>query len=272
MSLSYEEQQKLNKQLLDEITYTCYLRYSNETALEILTDLFNKGAVLTNSIPMNLLISVVMKNLPMLKLFDNHIDIHSLRSHNDNSLLHYVISRGNMDMLEYLLDRGCDIESANNEGQTPFLLACHIDIIKYLLRRGVNPFVKDKDRNSFDKHYDMFRNNRSIRGDRIKAKYALLRFLKLTLETQLGEFKTRAKVFRRYSKINKACYDSIFPILCSMKKAYTEYTAILNHKTEGPSEPHAIHIYKTIQTVEKQLHEWKSMDVMNTEFILGMFL
>jgi len=54
------------------------------------------------------------------KLMANNIDINMKSSENGNTLLHYSISYGNINMVKYLLKYGADKEIKNNDGQNAY--------------------------------------------------------------------------------------------------------------------------------------------------------
>ncbi|KAI6656875.1 Acyl-CoA-binding domain-containing protein 6-like [Oopsacas minuta] len=64
------------------------------------------------------------------------------------SPLHWACDRGNIQIVEYLLDMQVDINITTLEQQTPLHIASgcgHIDLVVLLLSRGANPKLKDED-------------------------------------------------------------------------------------------------------------------------------
>lgn len=63
-----------------------------------------------------------------------------------NGLLHYAVSKGNKDMVEYLLDEGLNPNKLNQFGNFPLSVAVykgHTDVVKLLLQRGAQTKVND---------------------------------------------------------------------------------------------------------------------------------
>jgi hypothetical protein len=59
--------------------------------------------------------------------------------------LHLFASRNNMDMVEFLLDHGANLEAQNRQGFTPLAFAVqgnHLKMTEYLLRRGADIHAK----------------------------------------------------------------------------------------------------------------------------------
>lgn len=60
--------------------------------------------------------------------------------------LHMAAAAGSMEAGEYLLNRGHSVDAAGPEGRTPLMeavLADHTEMIKWLLRQGADPKIKD---------------------------------------------------------------------------------------------------------------------------------
>ncbi|KAM5345131.1 hypothetical protein ACJ41O_010993 [Fusarium nematophilum] len=77
-----------------------------------------------------------------------------LNSHT-TGLLHFAASYGATDAIEYLIERGCDINSRSVEGQTPLLYACrsgHHDVALKLLELGADTTLGDKYTNEAPLH------------------------------------------------------------------------------------------------------------------------
>lgn len=63
------------------------------------------------------------------------------------SLLHLAAFYGSVDAVRCLIDRGCDVNKCNPEGQTPLLYACrsgHHEVAVALLHKGANASMGDK--------------------------------------------------------------------------------------------------------------------------------
>jgi len=58
-----------------------------------------------------------------------------------------VIQDGNVQIVQYLVEQGADVNKANDKGFTPFLLACHLGnfaIVSYLFSKGVDVSTRVK--------------------------------------------------------------------------------------------------------------------------------
>ena len=87
------------------------------------------------------------------KFLDEGVDINSIDEHGDSVLSHALLSDEiKSEMIEFLLDKGANINFKNNDGTTPLILAFREDkplkIIKLLLERGANIDEKDEDENT----------------------------------------------------------------------------------------------------------------------------
>ena len=61
--------------------------------------------------------------------------------------LHHAAENGHKDVVEFLLDRGAELNQCNNRGLTPLHFAAkngHIDVVQLLLDRGADPDSTDK--------------------------------------------------------------------------------------------------------------------------------
>ena len=64
-----------------------------------------------------------------------------------NSLIHFAAKRGSNDTIDYLLDRGMQIDKKNHYGQTPLHIACengNVNTIEFLLQNEADINAKDK--------------------------------------------------------------------------------------------------------------------------------
>jgi len=68
--------------------------------------------------------------------------------------LHYAAGNGNLDIVQYLVDSGADVDPLDKDGSTPLLIACqqvsagessHKEVIKYLKSQGANCEVVNTD-------------------------------------------------------------------------------------------------------------------------------
>ncbi len=59
----------------------------------------------------------------------------------NNSSLHIAVKKNSIEMVKYLLDKNCDINDINKNGETVLHIACrsgYDDIIKLLLEKGAD--------------------------------------------------------------------------------------------------------------------------------------
>ncbi len=64
----------------------------------------------------------------------------------NNTLLHTACANGHLEVAKYLLGKNVNVDSENNGGETPLILACETkneDLIKLLIDNGANVFAKD---------------------------------------------------------------------------------------------------------------------------------
>ncbi|KAK4227031.1 hypothetical protein QBC38DRAFT_208030 [Podospora fimiseda] len=69
------------------------------------------------------------------------------RNEEGESLLGIAARYGYVEVVEYLLERGCDVNVTDDKGRTPLMEAAlwgFPDIVKVLLRAGANKFLKDQ--------------------------------------------------------------------------------------------------------------------------------
>lgn len=63
-------------------------------------------------------------------------------------LIHWAADRGNIDILQFLLNRGSDVNLVDSEGQTAlhYASSCgHLDCVKLLIKCGADRTIKDKE-------------------------------------------------------------------------------------------------------------------------------
>lgn len=74
---------------------------------------------------------------------------HTLKeNHHGPSLLHFAAAGGKNDIIEKLLFLGFDIDSRDNEGQTPLMTAAlcnQPESFRFLIEKGSDPLLKDND-------------------------------------------------------------------------------------------------------------------------------
>ena len=71
----------------------------------------------------------------------------SLKHNNGFSLLHFAAQGGNPSIINKLLSLGLDVDSRNNAGATPLMVAAYCDkqnAFKMLIQNGADPSLKDK--------------------------------------------------------------------------------------------------------------------------------
>ena len=62
--------------------------------------------------------------------------------------LHWAADRGDVEIIEFLLEKGSDVNSQDSEGQSALHYACsvgHEPAIKILLKHKINLEIKDSD-------------------------------------------------------------------------------------------------------------------------------
>ena len=62
--------------------------------------------------------------------------------------LHWAADRGDVEIIEFLLEKGSDVNSQDSEGQSALHYACsvgHGPVIQLLLNRKINVDIKDSD-------------------------------------------------------------------------------------------------------------------------------
>ena len=75
------------------------------------------------------------------------INITRLNNHRDCVLIYRAVHGGHLEVANLLLDRGCQLDVADLNGDTVLHLADrsnHTDILAVLLRKGANPDLKNK--------------------------------------------------------------------------------------------------------------------------------
>lgn len=63
-------------------------------------------------------------------------------------LIHWAADRGNIDILQFLLNKGSDVNLVDSEGQTAlhYASSCgHLDCVKLLIKLGADRTIKDKE-------------------------------------------------------------------------------------------------------------------------------
>jgi ankyrin repeat protein len=86
--------------------------------------------------------------LPELKAWLGKGNILPVCDPRDNTYMHRaVMERAKPFVIEFLLDRGLDINARNNQGETALLIAAWNgtdDLVQVLLKRGADPNVKSR--------------------------------------------------------------------------------------------------------------------------------
>jgi len=81
-------------------------------------------------------------------LVANGVDINSKINEDGDMLIHIAAFDGNIEALKYLLEHGVKVDARNNKDQTPMRKAAwagRVDVMKYLKERGANLYARDKD-------------------------------------------------------------------------------------------------------------------------------
>ena len=64
-----------------------------------------------------------------------------LKDSSENTLLHVACQNGHLEIVQYLVQNGAEVNARNNQKDTPLALACpgrHTDIVKFLMQNGAN--------------------------------------------------------------------------------------------------------------------------------------
>ena len=78
------------------------------------------------------------------RLLDKGSDIESMDNTGETALS-WAAKQGQTEVVKLLLDRGADIEAKNEDGYTALILSSKSEVVKLLLDRGANIEAKDKD-------------------------------------------------------------------------------------------------------------------------------
>ena len=78
------------------------------------------------------------------RLLDKGSDIESKDNTGETALI-WAARQGQTEVVKLLLDRGADIEAKNEDGYTALILSSKSEVVKLLLDRGANIEAKDKD-------------------------------------------------------------------------------------------------------------------------------
>lgn len=79
-------------------------------------------------------------------LLDKEISLLYTLDENKNTPLHQACISGNLDITQYLIKRGADINAQNHQENTPLHLAAeknHFKIVKFLVEKGASPNLKN---------------------------------------------------------------------------------------------------------------------------------
>ena len=80
------------------------------------------------------------------KLKETNLDLQTKDQFN-NSFLHIAGMKGSLSVIEFLIDKGLEINAINSTGKTPLHLAIkneNIDIAIFLIKKGANYSIRDK--------------------------------------------------------------------------------------------------------------------------------
>ena len=78
-------------------------------------------------------------------------EVEQPKASTQNTLLHRMVIKGNIESVSWLLEKKAVLESRNREGNTPLLLAVihnHAKLVEFLLKRGANSKVKNVEQKS----------------------------------------------------------------------------------------------------------------------------
>ena len=81
-----------------------------------------------------------------------------------NTPLHLASSSGHIEVVEFIVEKGCDVNVKNYDGNTPLHLATisqQLEVIKYLVDNGANAALKNNN-NQLPLDLSRFNNNPPI--------------------------------------------------------------------------------------------------------------
>ncbi|UCH83917.1 MAG: ankyrin repeat domain-containing protein [Candidatus Latescibacterota bacterium] len=84
-------------------------------------------------------------------LIDQSPDLLNALNEEEETPLHFAAASGNLDLVEYLVSSGAEVDAPNNVGQTPLLYAAydgHVEICEFLIRVGAKADFRDGRGNS----------------------------------------------------------------------------------------------------------------------------
>lgn len=84
--------------------------------------------------------------LKIIKILSSHVDL-NLCDKKNSQAIHVACKFGHSSVVQYLVDKGVDLETKNNLGDTPIHFACYFNytsIVKILIKKRINLEEKDK--------------------------------------------------------------------------------------------------------------------------------
>ena len=80
------------------------------------------------------------------ELLDGYPDLMMRRDPNGMTPMMWAAGKGHTDIVEYLISKGADVNTANYSGRTALHHAAfygHLDVVKLLLSKGADPNIKN---------------------------------------------------------------------------------------------------------------------------------
>lgn len=85
------------------------------------------------------------------ELLDSGIDANVIIKQTAKTPIYTAINFGMLDIIEFLVSRGAEVNFKNKNEETPLLFAvahAYPEVCRFLLQKGADPNVKDRDGNS----------------------------------------------------------------------------------------------------------------------------
>lgn len=138
------EEKKVDVNIQNEYGWTALIYASDEGRLEIVEYLVENGA----SIDAETL--TITRDLEIFKylLKQGNVNINSVGYLGMTALSLASIEESNLEMFEYLLENGADVNVQNDDGSTALMIASlygNLEMVKYLLEKGANINAQDND-------------------------------------------------------------------------------------------------------------------------------
>jgi ankyrin repeat protein len=80
----------------------------------------------------------------VMELINNDIELLNCRDMEFDRPLHYAVKEGHFEMVQWLVEKGADMNAPNMRNRTPLHWACympHVEIALYMARKGASKFL-----------------------------------------------------------------------------------------------------------------------------------